>query len=43
MLRNKEASFEEVHDIVLPRNKIEMWLDEPFRDKALQGALVRVI
>lgn len=29
-------------DIVIPRYKIERWLDEPFRDKTLLGALVRV-
>ncbi len=29
-------------DIVIARYKIERWLDEPFRDKTLLGALVRV-
>ena len=45
MLREKSrtlATLEDVKQANLRRSKIEFWVDEPFFDKTLKGAFVRI-
>ena len=34
--------MEDLRQICIPRSKIELWADEPFRDATLKSCLVRV-
>ena len=42
MLRTRSAGFEDLKTAHLKRSKIEQWVDEPFFEKTLIGAFVRV-
>ena len=41
-LKQQTASYEDVKMALLRRSKIEQWVDEPFFEKTLIGAFVRV-